>query len=123
MPTLGATVTATTTTEVKLRPALRRKLLTELRAYATIDEQMKVLQHAKDKRKDTIGKIREEVGEQSISLEGFKVTLVAPVRSTLNKLKLIAQGVTVAMIEAATDIVPGKAYERITLPNEKEGKD
>ena len=116
MPTLTATVT--TTKDIVLKPALRRKLMTELRAYAAIKDQIAILEHAKDKHKAVIGALRDDTGEQSIALEGFKVTLVAPVRSVLNKQKLIALGCAAAWLEEATEQKPGRAYNKITLPGE-----
>ena len=114
MPTLTATVT--TTRELVLKPTVRRKLLTELKTYQELKGQLDAIKSAMDKHKGVIGKLREETGEQSIKIDGFSVTLVAPVRSTLDKQKLIAQGVTMAQIEAATIVKPGAAYEKISLP-------
>ena len=120
MPALANTVTATTTHEVRLSPAVRRKLLTELRTYEQLKQQKAAIESAMEKHKTIIAAIREETGEQTIKLEGFSVTLVAPVRSTLDKKKLIAQGVTTAQIEAATVISPGKSYTKVTVPAEED---
>jgi hypothetical protein len=76
-----------------------------------------------DGHRDSIGKLREETGEQSISLNGFIVTEIRGTITTLDKKKLIAQGVTVAQIEAATITRPKRSYEKITLPGEKTGED
>ena len=119
MPALTATVT--TTRELVLKPTVRRKLLTELKTYQELKGQLDAIKSAMDKHKGVIGKLREETGEQSIKIDGFSVTLVAPVRSTLDKQKLIAQGVTMAQIDAATVVKPGAAYEKISCPGN--GKD
>lgn len=123
MPALRTTVEATTTHEIKLAPAIKRKLLTELKAYEALKLQIKALEHAADKRKATIGKLRDETGEQSLSIDGFTTTLVSGVRESLDKQKLIAQGVTTAQIEAATVLKPIECYEKITLPGAKRGVD
>jgi hypothetical protein len=116
------TITVRTEQDIKLAPGVRRKLLTELKAYASIKAEIAVLEAKKEARKAVIAGIREDVGEQSIGIEGFLVTLVAGVRSKLVPAKLIAQGVTVAMIEAATEVKPNKPYTKITLPNERESE-
>ena len=115
-----ATVTATTTTEIKLKPQVRRKLLTALKTYAQLHAQIKALETAADKSKDTVQDLLIETGEQSLSLEGFKTTLVSPIKRTLSKEKLVQQGVTMAQIEAATVTTSTKPYVKITAPGEKE---
>src|ERR1035437_3365323 len=113
------TITVRTEQDIKLAPGVRRKLLTELKAYASIKAEIAVLEAKKEARKAVIAGIREDVGEQSIGIEGFLVTLVAGVRSKLVPAKLIAQGVTVAMIEAATVVRPNKPYVKVTCPGDK----
>ena len=120
---MSLTATVSTTRQIKLAPSLRTKLLRELRAYAAVKEQIAALEHAKDKHKAVIGRLRDDTGEQSIKLDGFTVTLVAPVRSVLNKQKLIALGCAAEWIEESTELKPGKAYDKITLPNEKDEED
>lgn len=66
--------------EIKLKPTLRRKLLNELKLYQELKVQLKTIEYALDKHKAAIGELRDETGEQSISLDGFSVTLVAPMR-------------------------------------------
>lgn len=110
-----------TKTELKLAPTIRRRLLTELAVYARLDEQLKALELAKSKQKGKIDTLREEVGVDSLTIDGYKVTVVAPTRSKLEPKKLIALGVSQAMIEEATVVVPGKAYLKISLPGERDG--
>ena len=86
------TITASTTHEIVLAPALRRKLLVKLKTYQELRGQLKVIEAAMDKQKAEIGAIRDETGEQSIELEGFKVTLVAPTRKVFNPKRFIAEG-------------------------------
>lgn len=120
---LATTATVTTTKEIKLAPQLRRKLLTELRAYAELKEQAKAIEQAMKKHKQTLDELREKTGEKSVALEGFKITLVEPVRSYLDKEKLIEVGVTTAQIEEATIVKPGRPYAKVTVPGERESDD
>lgn len=121
MPTLemNATVTATTTQTIKLKPTVRKKLLASLKIYSELRTQIKALEHALDKHKDIVSQLREETGEQSLSLEGYTVTLVAPLRSKLEPAKLIALGVSMETIQAATTVKPTKAYVKISVPGEQ----
>ncbi len=108
------------TQQVTLTPQLRRKLLTELHVYARLDDQVKVLEAAKAKKKDEIDKLRDQAGTDSLAVDGYKVTLVAPMRSTLDKKKLVSLGVSIETIENATVATPGRPYTRISRPGEKE---
>lgn len=112
-----------TTKNIELKTTTRNDLLLELRAYAELKREQTAIQKAMDGHRDSIGKLREETGEQSISLNGFIVTEIRGTITTLDKKKLIAQGVTVAQIEAATITRPKRSYEKITLPGEKTGED
>lgn len=115
--------TATTVTEVKLKPAVRKKLLTSLATYATLKAKYDELGEQLAKAKGTVEDAFEATGEMKLEIEGFKTTLVSPIRTKLDPKKLIAQGVTTAQIEAATITQPGKSYVKITLPGDKERGD
>src|SRR5712664_1151708 len=118
MPTLTATVS--TTKEVKLTPRVTRKLLTELKGYAELKAQRNAIDAAMDGHKAAIEKLRDETGEQSIALEGFKVSLVSPVRSSLDRKRLLEAGVTMAQLESGTVTKPTKPYTKVSVPGEKE---
>lgn len=113
---LATNATVSTTKEIRLDPSLRRKLLTKLKTWQTLDQQIKALELAKKKMNKEIGTLRDETGEMSVQLEGFTVTLVAPVRKVLNEQKLISLGCAAAWIQEATDNVPSRAYDKITPP-------
>ena len=117
---LAATVTTVTKEELKLKPLLRVKLMKRLKVYNELKGQIAALELAKDKEKAAIELMREEVGVTSFSLEGYKVTQVTNLRSTLDKKKLVELGVTTAQIEEATVTKPGKPYLKITVPGERE---
>ncbi len=117
----GVSATTTVTEEVKLKPALKAKLTKKLKVYAELHTQLKAVQAAMDKEKAEIGSLREEAGVTSLAIDGFKVTQVTNLRTTLDKLKLIEMGVTTEMLEEATVTKPGRPYEKITCPGEKSG--
>ena len=53
------TATTTQTTEVKLKPVLKAKLLKRLKTYAELRSQLKAIESAMDKEKGEIGQLRE----------------------------------------------------------------
>lgn len=120
---MGLTTTVSTTTkeDVKIKPRIKTALLAELKAYAALRTQLKGIEAEMEQKKAKIGRFREEVGVTSLDIEGFKVTQVTNLRSTLDKMKLIEMGVTMEMLEEATTTKPGKPYEKITVPGEKGG--
>lgn len=107
-----------TTLAPKVQTTLRQRLLEYQRNAA----QIKALEAAQETLKAEIGAIQEEVGETSMTIDGFTVTLVAPTRSTLNKKRLIALGCSPAWLIEATDITPTASYYKITQPGEKSHK-
>ena len=120
---MSTTVTTTTTHEVTLKPTLRRRLLTELRTYGELKAQRAALDLAMTKHRSAIEGYLGETGEASLSLEGYKVTLVCPITSRLDKMKLVEQGVTTAQIEAATVTTPGRSYVKVTVPGERDNSE
>ncbi len=119
------TITTTQTTELKLAPALKRRLLTKLRTYADLYLQAKTLKAAQGKLKDEVESLFIDADEfaalqDGAAVEGFRLKYVSPVRKKLNIKKLLAQGVTLAQIAQATDEVPTKPYTKITVPGEKD---
>jgi hypothetical protein len=120
MPKQQQTVTATTTMEITLAPQIRRKLLTELRTYAQLHEQHKALELAMDKIKGKVAAIRDETGEQSLKLEGFTTTLVAPVRKKFNPKIYVKLGGDLELYNQAIEETLTKPYEKITCPGSKD---
>lgn len=116
---LGVGVTTTQTTEVALKPAVKVKLLRNLRAYADLCAQIKALEEKADIHKAAVRELREEAGVEKLQIEGFTTTNVPNLRTSLDKQKLLAMGVTVDMLEEATVTKPGRPYERITPPGSK----
>lgn len=108
--------TTTTTRTVTIKPKTLQKLREELRAYAGLKAKLDDIQAKLDEGKARIGELRESTGEDTLSIDGFSLALVQPVRKVLNHEKLIAQGCAVAWIEAATESRPSSPYEKITVP-------
>lgn len=117
-----ATVTVSTTEEVRLEPTVRRKLLTELRTYANLRDQVNVLEAAMDKIKDKVGAIRDEAGAQSLELEGFTVTLVAPTRKKFNPKTFVKLGGDIDIYNQANEETLVAPYNKITVPGNKDKK-
>ena len=113
---LAATVTATTSHELKLSPAVRRRLVTELRNYQTLAARRSDIDVQMTNCRAAVAEIQTELEESSVEIEGFKSTLVAPMKSVFDKKKFVRLGGRLDLIEAATSKVPGKVYVRITPP-------
>jgi hypothetical protein len=118
-------VTTTQTTEVQLSPALRTKLLKKLKAFQVNKQAIEAAEAANKSLKEDIDELFAEAGEfdslsAGVKIDGFFTKYVTPVRSTLDKKKLLMQGVTTAMIEAATVTAPGKAYTQVRCPDERD---
>lgn len=119
-----STPTVTTTKQVKLAPQLKKKLLVAMKEHAAIAAQIKVLEFAKKGKRDKVEDILvNEIGEESLSIDGYKATFISPIKTRLDKAKLIAQGVTMAQIEMATITTPGKSYTKITAPGAAENEE
>jgi hypothetical protein len=116
MPKLGVTVTATTKTEVKITPTLKRQLLTELKGYAELKAQRDAIDATMKDSRATVEGLMEKVGETSLSVEGFKTTLIAPKRSHLDVKELVKLGVSTEIIKKATIETTGTPYIKISVP-------
>lgn len=104
---------------VKLSPALKKKLLTECRIYVVLNAEAKVIEVAKVKARGVIDGLREQTGEKALDVDGYKVTLIEPVTSKLDRVKLLAAGVTESQLEMGTVTCPGKAYVKVSPPGAK----
>ena len=120
MPKLAQTVQPTLDTTVDLAPEVITALRPKLARYQKLHAQIAGLKQVEETLKVEIGILRDSTGEMSIELDGIKITLVGGTQKKLNKKRLIALGCAVAWLEEATEIVPKKAYEKITLPNERD---
>lgn len=110
-----AKVVATTKTEVNLRPAVRRILLTELTAYGKQAVARKAADTAMKKHKAKIRDIREAAGETKIEIDGYSTSDVCSTTTSIDE-KLLLQFISVAQLESCKVTKPKKAYEKITVP-------
>jgi hypothetical protein len=111
------TVVATTTHELKLKPAARQKLLTKLRSYQALHAHKKMIEADMDKLKAEVGILRNETGEQSIEIDGFRVTLVAPTRKKFNPKLYVKLGGDLDIYNQANEETLVAPYEKISLPS------
>jgi flagellar motility protein MotE (MotC chaperone) len=116
---LITTVTAKTTTELKLSTKLQNRLRDELAEYAALNAAYKQAEAERDAKIADIEELREQIGETSVSFEGATITRVGGTTKTLDKKKLVELGCAMAWIEEATTESPKKAHTKVTLPKEK----
>lgn len=116
MPTL--TTTTTVTTAVEISPRIRKKLLENLKAFADLKAELKAIEHTMELHKVSIDILRAETGEANLALDGFRISLVSPTRSTLDVKLLLQQGVSMGQVNNATVTKPTKAYIKISIPSE-----
>lgn len=109
-------ITATTTHQITITPAVKRQLLKELRLWAELHQQEKAIKLAKTKHAKAVEAIQTELGESSVDLEGFKSTIVAPIRKKFDKIKYVQLGGKLDIYDGAMVDTPGKAYLKITPP-------
>lgn len=111
-------------TEIKVKPTLVKKLRAQLTAYLDLDTQIKELTAARDAIKEAVGALREQTGEQSITLDGYTVTRVEGTYKKFDPKTLMRiADVSAAQIEEATLERPKKGYEKITVPGQRAGSD
>lgn len=113
-------VTTSQTTELKLAPKLRKKILTELKDFALLKRQIDDLTEELEASKGTIEELRAEAGAKELTIEGFKVTLVEGTTTYFDKQMCIDEGwLSPTQVEEATKVKPKKAYTLVTPPKEK----
>lgn len=120
MAKLSATTTVTQTLEVKLKPSTKQLLLNELKAYQQTHTEAKRLKELADAHLANIRSIREDTGEEVLSLEGYTVRNVPGTVSYLDKQLFVELGGSLEQLANATRSKPKKAYERVVCPGEKE---
>lgn len=116
---LTTTVTTTATTELVIKPRLKQKLMTSLKSYQELMTQRKILDDAIAVFQKDIETAREEIGEDKLALDGFKVTRIFGTYEKLDKKKLVELGCAMAWIEEATELKPKKPYNKISCPGDR----
>lgn len=112
----GVSLQGTVSEQVQLAPAARVQLLKDLRAFAKVSADIKALEKKKADLNTKVDALREVEGLDKFEIDGFSVSLVAPVREVLDKQKLVALGCKVEWLTKATEQVPTKPYTKITPP-------
>jgi hypothetical protein len=99
-----------THTAASLTPELEARLHSALTQYAGIREQIAMLEEVADEEKAKMQAILDEAGADKTTQDGYHVAIVRGTSSSLDKKRLIALGVSEAMIQQATVIKPKRPY-------------
>lgn len=112
MPSL----TTTQTTTPILTPALRKRLAVAFAQYQARKAALDAAQAALDAVKATITELQEESGAESVEVDGFKATLVAPIRKQFDRKAYAASGGDLKLYDNAMVDVTSRPYVKISLP-------
>lgn len=126
MPRLSQQVVTTVTakSEVKLAPGLKTKIQNRLKLAKVAKAALDKAKADFEREKMILGGLREQAGEQSLTLDGYgTITEVRGTSKKLDKKKFVAAGGSLAMLEAATVETPKKAYELVTFPGDDDDSD
>lgn len=111
---MNLTTTVVAREEVMLNPEVGQHLAAQLDTYHELVTQRKILDAAIETEKEAIGAAVLATGYEKLGIASSVVTLVRGVTTSLDKQKLIAGGVTLAQLEAATTTKPKKPYWKIS---------
>ncbi len=118
-PNVSQTTQERAVAELGLAPAVKEHLDALLATYGELSFDIDLLSHQRDIERLAIGNILEEAGVDKAKAADFSLCWVrGATTSKLDKTKLLAQGVTMAQIEAATTTKPKKVYFMIRGKNE-----
>jgi hypothetical protein len=106
-------------TEVTLTPEVGARLVATLDTYHELVMQRKILEAQIETEKAMIGEIVFATGYEALGIANSKITYVRGVTTTLDQKKLIADGVTLAQLAAATTTKPKKPYWKISGDGEE----
>lgn len=113
---LSTVATVETKQELKLTPAQKRKLMTEMRCWEELNDQIKVFKEAARKHTENVGVLLEQLGVDKATIDGYKATVVRGTTSKLDKQKFVSLGGSLEMLENATVQVAKRPYTKITAP-------
>jgi hypothetical protein len=126
MPKPTTQVMTVATTEVALKPLLKRQLLNELRKFQTNHAEIKAKQAEQDAIEAKIESLFTSAGEMNtlqagVKVDGFSVKHhTGETTSKLDKVALCrSTGITMAQIDAATKVSPKKTYTKINVPGQR----
>ena len=116
----GLSLTTVQTVEVSIKPHLKRKLVQELKLVKELKQQREAIDAAIAKHTGSVQGVLEEVGQESVAIEGVgKATMVFGSSKKLDKKLYVRNGGSLADLEAATVETPKKPYCKITLTGDK----
>ncbi len=116
MPKLATTATVKTVTEVKIDPRLRKKLLTDMKAYCQLSAERAALDARMDALRGKISDLRDETGETSLNIDGYTTTVVMPIRKVFDEKAFVLNGGDLQVYNNSMKDVPSKPYEKVTAP-------
>lgn len=116
----AATVTTTTTQEIKLTPKQKVTLRQALKLFAEQHAIEKAAKAAKAKATAEVRAVREALGVDKLEFEGFKMGNVPNLRDFFDKQKFVELGGSIETYNNAVVKKPGKQYEKITCPGDKD---
>lgn len=87
---------------------------------AELQTQLKALERDLQKNTDEIEAVRAEVGAQSFSLDGHKITRVEGTYKSLDKKLFVTLGGDLKLLDQATVEKPRKPYTKVTMPGQKD---
>jgi hypothetical protein len=107
------------TVETALDPTVKARLQEELHAYYATKAERDGCEARLNHIRATIDVLREATGQAQLDVDGVKLSLVAPVRRTLDVKKLVTAGVTMDLINMCYKETATKPYTKITAPGER----
>jgi DNA-directed RNA polymerase subunit L len=113
------TITVSTTEQVKISPKLLKQLRTELATFSSLKTDLKLIEARMDVSKAAIETIREETDQQTIQVDGYSITLVAPIRKKFNPKRFVALGGDLSIYNQAVEDVTSRPYTKISVPGAK----
>lgn len=105
-------------TDVEIAPHHLAELQARLAAYAALKFDLDLLAHQMDIEKLAIQSTLDEVGVDKVKVDGYSVSFVRGMSSTLDKVKFVELGGSLEMLENATVTKPKKSYISIRKGNE-----
>ena len=120
MARLATAIETTTKQEVTITAVQKLKLRKELKAWQALQDQRKVIEAAVKKHAANIGTLRETIGVDSLSFEGFKVTKVQGLSTYFDKDEFTLRGGDLELYNDCQKKKPKKPYEKVTCPGDHE---
>lgn len=117
---LQQTLIPTPEPDIELTPRQQQELRVAFQKYQQLKDAVEKATTSLSAQKESLGRLRARLGEDSIGLDGYRVTLVSGgTTKRLDKRKLMRLGVSQGQIEQATVEKPKKAYELVTCPGDR----